>query len=61
MKYEVCIEGSFVHEIIVEAKNPKEAEKLGIAEFDKVTGLQREDYSITSATVIPEEQNDNNS
>lgn len=55
MKYEICIEGNFVHEIIVEAKNPKEAEKLGIAEFDKVTGLQKEDYSITSATVIPEE------
>ena len=54
MKYEVSLEGSFLTEMIIEAGSQKEAEKKALEQFDSLTGLQREDYSVTSVITIPE-------
>lgn len=55
MKYEVCLEGVFVKDIIVDAKSEREARDIAIKQLDKLIGLTYEEYTLDSISCIPEE------
>lgn len=54
MKYEVTLEGTFVTDIMVEAKSEKEAEKKALSELNKKVLLSEDDFFVDTITPIPE-------
>lgn len=51
MKYDVCLEGAFCTDFVIEAETPEEADRLARSKLDSQILLSGEDFIISSSTV----------
>lgn len=53
MKFDISLEGNFVHDCIIEANSAEEAKEIAVNQFNKNIGLMPEDFVLDLITIKP--------